>query len=330
MDNNLTFLNACRSGQKGIVQIFLKKGGIDVNKRDAEGNTPLHYACLKGFRDIVNLLLENKADATAVNNLSETPLHAAARTGNKEIIERLLDCGSDINATDKDGKTPLMCLADNRRTDAAIRLIERGADTSLTDNDGHTALDYATAHGLKSLVAKLAEGQEQRDEPAKDASGNTLLHQAAYNNQGEVIRTLLATASPMLDARNDRGETPLAIACAKNNLMIARMLIEAGADVNKGLMNGNTPLHFAAWTGNKFLGAALLAAKAQTDRQNENGDTPLTMAAREGDADFVELLIEAGADVNMAENLQHTALHYAAERGYNQIVEMLLAAGAEG
>ena len=31
MDNNMTFLNACRNGQKSIVQIFLKKGGIDVN-----------------------------------------------------------------------------------------------------------------------------------------------------------------------------------------------------------------------------------------------------------------------------------------------------------
>ena len=37
MDNNMTFLNACRNGQKSIVQIFLKKGGINVNKRDAEG-----------------------------------------------------------------------------------------------------------------------------------------------------------------------------------------------------------------------------------------------------------------------------------------------------
>ena len=71
MDNNMTFLNACRNGQKGIVQIFLKKGGIDVNKRDAEGNTPLHYACLKGYRDIVNLLLDSEADATIANNLSE-------------------------------------------------------------------------------------------------------------------------------------------------------------------------------------------------------------------------------------------------------------------
>ena len=62
MDNNMTFLNACRNGQKSIVQIFLKKGSIDVNKRDAEGNTPLYYACLKGLRDIVGLLLDSDAD----------------------------------------------------------------------------------------------------------------------------------------------------------------------------------------------------------------------------------------------------------------------------
>ena len=34
MDNNLIFLNACSNGQKNIVHIFLKKGGIDINKRD--------------------------------------------------------------------------------------------------------------------------------------------------------------------------------------------------------------------------------------------------------------------------------------------------------
>ena len=73
MDNNMTFLNACRNGQKSIVQIFLKKGGIDVNKRDAEGNTPLYYACLKGLRDIVGLLLDSDADVSIANNCSETP-----------------------------------------------------------------------------------------------------------------------------------------------------------------------------------------------------------------------------------------------------------------
>ena len=89
MDNNQTFLNACRNGQKSIVQIFLKKGGIDINKRDQEGNTALYYACQKGYRDIVALLLDNDADASCINNRSESPLHARINSVGK-IIKKLL------------------------------------------------------------------------------------------------------------------------------------------------------------------------------------------------------------------------------------------------
>lgn len=51
LDNML--LTACKNGQKGIVQAFLKKGGIQLDKRDVQGATPLHYASAKGSRDIV-------------------------------------------------------------------------------------------------------------------------------------------------------------------------------------------------------------------------------------------------------------------------------------
>lgn len=234
-----------------------EKGGIDVNKRDAEGNTPLHHSCQKGFRDIVCLLLDNGSDLSIVNNRSESPLHAAARSGNKEIIGRLLQGGADMDGTDADGKTPLLCLLDNKRTDAALFLIEKGADTEMMDNNGHKAIDYATAYGLREVVAHLSSTT------TSDAFGNTSLHQAVYNGQGEVIRTLLTASKEMLDRPNDGGETPLVIACTQNNLMVATMLIEAGADVNKALLNGTAPLHFAARSGNKFIGRALLEAQAE-------------------------------------------------------------------
>ena len=93
MDNNQTFLNACRNGQKSIVQIFLKKGGIDINKTGSGRKHCSYYACQKGYRDIVALLLDNDADASCINNRSESPLHAAARSGNKEILGKLLQNG---------------------------------------------------------------------------------------------------------------------------------------------------------------------------------------------------------------------------------------------
>ena len=45
LDNML--LQACKNNQKAVVQTFLKRGGVDVNKRDESGNTPLIYACMK-------------------------------------------------------------------------------------------------------------------------------------------------------------------------------------------------------------------------------------------------------------------------------------------
>ncbi|MEI2986667.1 MAG: ankyrin repeat domain-containing protein [Alistipes inops] len=81
MDTFQTFLNACRNGQKNIAKLLLERGGIDLNRRDAEGNTALHYACREGFRDLAMLLLEKGADASSANNRGETPLHAAAPKG---------------------------------------------------------------------------------------------------------------------------------------------------------------------------------------------------------------------------------------------------------
>lgn len=257
MDNNMTFLNACRNGQKGIVQIFLKKGGIDVNKRDAEGNTPLHYACLKGYRDIVNLLLDSEADATIANNLSETPLHAASRSGNKEIIGKLVQYGADIDATDSDGRTPLIRLLDNRRTDAALFLIEQGADTEIADNTGHKAIDYATAQGLRTVVERLSV------ESTTDTHGNTPLHQAAFNGQSEIVRSLLSAYPDMIDTANDVGETPLILAAREGNNEFVSLLVEHGANVNLADNLQHTALYYASERGYNEITEILLTAGAE-------------------------------------------------------------------
>ncbi|RZK75885.1 MAG: ankyrin repeat domain-containing protein, partial [Pedobacter sp.] len=88
MDN--MFLNACKNAQKGIVQAFLKKGGINIDKRDSLGNTPLYYASSRGARDIVKLLLDAGADVNLANNSTEIPLHVASRSSNKDIIKLLI------------------------------------------------------------------------------------------------------------------------------------------------------------------------------------------------------------------------------------------------
>lgn len=116
LDNML--LTACKNGQKGVVQAFLKKGGLQLDKRDAQGATPLHYASAKGSRDIVKLLLDAGADASIADNQSRTALHLACQAGNKDIIRLLCDNGADLNGTDRQGQTPLIYAAKYGKSEA--------------------------------------------------------------------------------------------------------------------------------------------------------------------------------------------------------------------
>lgn len=203
--------------------------------------------------------------------------------------------------------------------------MEAGADLSVMDNQNHTALDYANALGLVQLI----ESMSKENAGNADAYGNTPLHQACYNGQGEVVKTMLTRDDIDINARNDSKQTPLVAAVSEDNLLIAELLLDAGADPNISGQYGCSPLHVAAGNVNEHLVKRLIAAGANINERNEDGETALIIAARKGSNYIVEALIEGGADVTYADIYEHTALYYATEAGNNDIVEKLLMAGAE-
>ena len=323
LDNML--LQACKNNQKGVVQTFLKRGGVDVNKRDESGNTPLIYVCMKSARDLAKLLLDNGADANLGNQKNRMPIHFAGESGNFQIISMLIDAGADVNCTDNDGVTPLMLLARNGKTDAALQLLKNpDIDISIRDNEGRKAIDYATSAGLRELVKALSQAGEEH----ADTYGNTTLHHACWKEQSEVVKVLLEKDPSSVNKPNDEGESPLILAVRRSNLMIAELLLSAGARPDCADADGVGPLHIAADAGDLFIGKALLAAGASMNLKASDGQTPLILAARSGKNDFTAMLIEMGAEVNSVDNEQHSALYYASEAGYTEIVEQLLMAGA--
>lgn len=324
MDN--MFLQACKNNQQSVVQTFLKRGGVDVNKRDESGNTPLIYSCLKSSRNLVKLLLDAGADANLANQRGRMPLHFAAESGSAQIITLLIDAGADVNVTDNNGITPLMVLAQHSRTDAAMKLLNNPEiDISIKDNDGRMAIDYATSNGLRELVAALsAKGEEH-----SDTYGNTSLHHACWKGQSEVVKVLLERDPDSVNKLNDDGESPLLLAVRQSNMVIVELLLGAGAKTDYADLQGVLPLHIAAENGDLFVAKALLAAGADINQRTANGQTPLIFAAQNSRNDFTAMLIENGADVNAVDNDQHSAMYYASEAGYTEIVEQLLVAGAE-
>jgi len=103
-------------GQSDGVQRLLDSG-IDPNedpiplgsRLELVGAYPLHLAVVKGNKEIVQILLDNRAqiDLKATNKDEATPLHWAAFFGQKEMVSLLIESGAPMNELDANHGTPL-------------------------------------------------------------------------------------------------------------------------------------------------------------------------------------------------------------------------------
>jgi hypothetical protein len=99
------------------------------------------------------------------------------------------------------------------------------------------------------------------------------------------------------NVRDERGRTPLHMACAGGSVEHTRLLLEEGADVNAATNNtGYTPLHMAC--DHAACVRLLLEAGADANARDVSGRTPLHYAALQSEYDCMRLLLEAGADTN--------------------------------
>ncbi len=110
------------------------QNGSNVNAHaTGGGKTPLHLAVQTHQEEMVDLLIEAKADVNATTKTQTAPLHVAAQNGNSVIINKLLDAEAKIDIVSDVGCTPLHEAAANGHQNAVITLVTRGANTELKD-----------------------------------------------------------------------------------------------------------------------------------------------------------------------------------------------------
>ena len=83
-------------------------------------------------------------------------------------------------------------------------------------------------------------------------------------------------------------------------------LIKGGADVNAPDENGLSPLALAAMQGQTAIARLLIDARAAVNQASSDGTTPLMRAASANHSETVRLLIASGADVNARNNQGRT------------------------
>jgi ankyrin repeat protein len=173
---------------------------------------------------------------------------------------------------------------------------------------------------------------ERADPNVRQPDGATALHWAAQWDDVATV-DLLIRAGAEINATNDYGVTPLAVACqngSSTSATVVEKLLKAGANPNAALPSGETVLMTASFAGNADAVKALLAGGANVNAaETAKGQTALMWAVSEGHRDVVRALVDYGADVNARSTGQFTPLLFAARGGDIELARLLLAAGAD-
>ena len=276
-----TLADAARRGDWGAVRALVEQGA-DVTARQGDGATALHWAAYRDEPDAAGLLIAAGADVNAANDLGVTPLWAAAENGGAAVAQRLLEAGADPNAPLLSGETPLMTAARVGAADVARRLLEAGADAEVTGARGQTALMWAVSQRHPAVVeALLAYGA------AVDARSDV---------RAEVVKTTPEPWNPEYVVEVPRGGyTPLLFAARVGDLVSARLLVAAGADVNDQPPYGTSAVVVAAHGGHGGVAAFLLEQGADPNAADA-GYTALHAAILRKDAALARALLDHGAD----------------------------------
>ncbi|MHA4808844.1 ankyrin repeat domain-containing protein [Flavitalea flava] len=136
--------------------VYLIHSGANVNLKDLEKNTPLHYAAESGNTEIAKVLLKANADREAENKLKRTPLLLAVENQKTEMVRLLILSGANVN-----GRGVLLTAASHPENREIIKtVLKAGADVNEKGEDGNTPLHHAVFSGHNYRPASLNEQLE--------------------------------------------------------------------------------------------------------------------------------------------------------------------------
>ena len=216
--------------------------GADVNAvvNKSESKTPAYWAAVRGYAEILSLLIDRGADIFIPTHFGHSALTVAAEHKNRNIFMLLLEKNISALKVDRKGRTMLHYAALYGHDQAIPQLLAKGAEIGTSDKYGRTALHAAAMAGhLACAELLLANGAVAQ---RFDHNDRTPLHAAARNGHWEICALLLDKGAE-IDALDNMKWTPLHHAVYYKEAMVVETLLQRGADVT----------HEAKFSGGRYL-----------------------------------------------------------------------------
>lgn len=323
------------------VKLMLEYKG-DCKMQGAWELTVMHWFGLSGTDpEILKVLLENRGEINAVDDLGETSLHKLMwqHPVPLPLLYEFMKSGADVNLSDKNSQQPLCEVCMEGSVDGARILLDSGADIEHADVKGATALHIAAFNGHLEVIKLLVDRKASLIK--QDKRARTAFYVASASNNLESARYLLNAAHDQghhdsIRQAMDDGRSPFSKACGRGHLEVVRMLLDhVDAEIDVNAVEGVTkraPLHWASNNARVEVVSLLLQNGADASMRDANGKTPLNLSGLSWSKDktlrrepMLLTLIEHDART-AAQDTDLMAI--AAVRGSAAVIEKLLDAKA--
>ncbi len=259
----------------------------------------------------------NQAKEELRDRDGNTPLHIAAEQGNVEQARVLIEDGADINALNLSNRTPLIEAAIYDKLSVAKLLLDRGADVHECDALRRAAV-MAEVEFAKMLIdhGALVNVADGEDSPLHLAISQSIQWKGLKEKECLLLAKLLIEKGANIEAKDRNGETPLQSAVACGALAAVKLLIENGADIHAKDILHKTPLENAKGEIKELVKEQILARSS------------LHLAAAADDVSAIKLLINNKVDINKPREGK-TPLHWAVTFKKYGASKILLEKGAD-
>lgn len=340
-----------------VVDLLFRKGA-DINMISKDGkNILMDIAGHKPGAEIIRWLIDHGINIHYTHSSAEsdtlspelikyfknrTTLRHAVINGAIEMVKLLMERGADGIHGGWDTDLFLLSLERESEEIPLWLLSNYKFDTRHPPEWIHEALEAALAYGHKQVYkiisahvpdATLSNSHKQVYKNISAHAPSPIVNEDIYHLDVSRVKKFIDDGFPPDNKTLPGADSPLCFACMYDRAEIARVLIEAGADVNFKCAYGRTPLMYATGKNNLVLCEALLAKGADINARTQGGDTILMdySTIENLTEDMIRWLIDKGADINYRDGERKVSvLSNAFHFGSSALVKILLERGADG
>ena len=309
-------------GIRALVKKILdgSKSDSTIDIKDRNGSTALMLAADRGYKSVVELLLEQGADAEARDRWGNTALILSVTSEDPAVTSVLLNHGVSVHPENKNGATALSHASIYGQETVVKLLLQHGANYEISNDSMDRALEWAAQFGHIAIVQLLLKERAFIDRD--NSSERKPLIRAAMEGHEKVVELLLRHGANVI-ASDEARFSALMIAAAEGHNTVVELLLSHGADVDSVDKIGCLALSIAAIKGNEDTCKTLLKYEATLripNREEDDAIPAVCWAALKFNERQVKTLLE----FDILSPRECDLLGLAARQGYEALIKVLL------